>query len=51
VLATGNRALVLAKVRDQVLSSLPPAVKERLRFVGEANWMAATSPSPWSTPA
>jgi RHH-type proline utilization regulon transcriptional repressor/proline dehydrogenase/delta 1-pyrroline-5-carboxylate dehydrogenase len=36
VLATGNRAIVLADSRDQVLSSLPVEVKERVRFIGEA---------------
>jgi RHH-type proline utilization regulon transcriptional repressor/proline dehydrogenase/delta 1-pyrroline-5-carboxylate dehydrogenase len=36
VLATGNHALVLADSRDQVLSTLPAEVKERVRFVGEA---------------
>ncbi|MFC5552119.1 trifunctional transcriptional regulator/proline dehydrogenase/L-glutamate gamma-semialdehyde dehydrogenase [Massilia aerilata] len=36
VLVTGNRALVLADARDQVLGSLPPEVKAQLRFVGEA---------------
>jgi RHH-type proline utilization regulon transcriptional repressor/proline dehydrogenase/delta 1-pyrroline-5-carboxylate dehydrogenase len=36
VLVTGNRALVLAESRDQVLATLPAEVKERLRFVGEA---------------
>jgi RHH-type proline utilization regulon transcriptional repressor/proline dehydrogenase/delta 1-pyrroline-5-carboxylate dehydrogenase len=36
VLATGNRAIVLADSRGQVLSSLPAEVKERLRFIGEA---------------
>ncbi len=36
VLATGNRALVLADSRDQVLATLPAEVKERVRFVGEA---------------
>jgi RHH-type proline utilization regulon transcriptional repressor/proline dehydrogenase/delta 1-pyrroline-5-carboxylate dehydrogenase len=36
VLVTGNRALVLADSRDKVLASLPAEVKERLRFVGEA---------------
>jgi RHH-type proline utilization regulon transcriptional repressor/proline dehydrogenase/delta 1-pyrroline-5-carboxylate dehydrogenase len=36
VFATGNRAIVLADSRDQVLGSLPAEVKERLRFVGEA---------------
>jgi RHH-type proline utilization regulon transcriptional repressor/proline dehydrogenase/delta 1-pyrroline-5-carboxylate dehydrogenase len=40
VLATGNHALVLAdasgQAGDQVLASLPPEVKERVRFVGEA---------------
>jgi RHH-type proline utilization regulon transcriptional repressor/proline dehydrogenase/delta 1-pyrroline-5-carboxylate dehydrogenase len=33
VLATGNRALVLA---DAVLDSLPAEVKQRVRFIGEA---------------
>jgi RHH-type proline utilization regulon transcriptional repressor/proline dehydrogenase/delta 1-pyrroline-5-carboxylate dehydrogenase len=36
VLVTGNRALVLADSRDNLLASLPAEVKERLRFVGEA---------------
>jgi RHH-type proline utilization regulon transcriptional repressor/proline dehydrogenase/delta 1-pyrroline-5-carboxylate dehydrogenase len=36
VLVTGNRALVLADSRDKVLASLPAEVKQRLRFVGEA---------------
>jgi RHH-type proline utilization regulon transcriptional repressor/proline dehydrogenase/delta 1-pyrroline-5-carboxylate dehydrogenase len=36
VLVTGNRALVLADSRDKVLASLPAEVKERLRFIGEA---------------
>ncbi|MFK3739302.1 trifunctional transcriptional regulator/proline dehydrogenase/L-glutamate gamma-semialdehyde dehydrogenase [Massilia sp. TN1-12] len=36
VLATGNRALVLADARSQVLSGLPAAVKERVRFIGDA---------------
>jgi RHH-type proline utilization regulon transcriptional repressor/proline dehydrogenase/delta 1-pyrroline-5-carboxylate dehydrogenase len=40
VLVTGNRALILldslADTRDQVLGSLPAEVKERVRFVGEA---------------
>jgi RHH-type proline utilization regulon transcriptional repressor/proline dehydrogenase/delta 1-pyrroline-5-carboxylate dehydrogenase len=36
VFATGNRALVLANSRDQVLDSLPAEVKERVRFIGEA---------------
>jgi RHH-type proline utilization regulon transcriptional repressor/proline dehydrogenase/delta 1-pyrroline-5-carboxylate dehydrogenase len=40
VLVTGNRALILldslADSRDQVRSSLPAEVKERVRFVGEA---------------
>jgi len=36
VLVTGNRALVLADARDQVLGSLPAEVKERVRFIGEA---------------
>jgi RHH-type proline utilization regulon transcriptional repressor/proline dehydrogenase/delta 1-pyrroline-5-carboxylate dehydrogenase len=40
VLATGNRALVLTDVltdaRGQVLDSLPAQVKERVRFIGEA---------------
>lgn len=36
VLVTGNRALVLADARDPVLSTLPAEVKERLRFIGEA---------------
>jgi RHH-type proline utilization regulon transcriptional repressor/proline dehydrogenase/delta 1-pyrroline-5-carboxylate dehydrogenase len=36
VLVTGNRALVLADSRDQVLGSLPAEVKERVRFIGEA---------------
>jgi RHH-type proline utilization regulon transcriptional repressor/proline dehydrogenase/delta 1-pyrroline-5-carboxylate dehydrogenase len=36
VLVTGNRALVLADSRDQVLDSLPAEVKERVRFIGEA---------------
>jgi len=36
VLATGNRALVLADSRDQVLGSLPAEVKERVRFIGDA---------------
>jgi RHH-type proline utilization regulon transcriptional repressor/proline dehydrogenase/delta 1-pyrroline-5-carboxylate dehydrogenase len=40
VLVTGNRALVLADAStnpgDQVLATLPAEVKERVRFVGEA---------------
>jgi len=36
VLVTGNRALVLADSRDQVLGSLPAEVKERVRFIGDA---------------
>ena len=36
VLVTGNRALVLADSRDQVLGSLPAEVKEHVRFIGEA---------------
>jgi RHH-type proline utilization regulon transcriptional repressor/proline dehydrogenase/delta 1-pyrroline-5-carboxylate dehydrogenase len=40
VLVTGNRALVLADASanpgEQVLASLPAEVKERVRFVGEA---------------
>src|SRR5207237_278243 len=36
VLATGNRALVLADDAAQVLSSLPAEVKARIRFIGEA---------------
>jgi RHH-type proline utilization regulon transcriptional repressor/proline dehydrogenase/delta 1-pyrroline-5-carboxylate dehydrogenase len=36
VLVTGNRALVLADTRDQVLATLPAEVKERVRFIGEA---------------
>jgi RHH-type proline utilization regulon transcriptional repressor/proline dehydrogenase/delta 1-pyrroline-5-carboxylate dehydrogenase len=40
VLVTGNRALLLADVSansgEQVLASLPAEVKERVRFVGEA---------------
>jgi RHH-type proline utilization regulon transcriptional repressor/proline dehydrogenase/delta 1-pyrroline-5-carboxylate dehydrogenase len=36
VLVTGNRALVLADAREQVLGSLPAEVKERVRFIGEA---------------
>jgi len=36
VLATGNHALVLADSPDQVLATLPAEVKERVRFVGEA---------------
>jgi RHH-type proline utilization regulon transcriptional repressor/proline dehydrogenase/delta 1-pyrroline-5-carboxylate dehydrogenase len=40
VLVTGNRALVLAEgsatTGDQVLGSLPAEVKERVRFIGEA---------------
>jgi RHH-type proline utilization regulon transcriptional repressor/proline dehydrogenase/delta 1-pyrroline-5-carboxylate dehydrogenase len=36
VLVTGNRALVLADARDLVLGSLPAEVKERVRFIGEA---------------
>jgi RHH-type proline utilization regulon transcriptional repressor/proline dehydrogenase/delta 1-pyrroline-5-carboxylate dehydrogenase len=40
VLVTGNRALILldslADSHDQVLGSLPAEMKERLRFVGEA---------------
>jgi RHH-type proline utilization regulon transcriptional repressor/proline dehydrogenase/delta 1-pyrroline-5-carboxylate dehydrogenase len=35
VFATGNRALVLADDRGQVLSGLPASVKERVRFIGE----------------
>jgi RHH-type proline utilization regulon transcriptional repressor/proline dehydrogenase/delta 1-pyrroline-5-carboxylate dehydrogenase len=37
VFATGNHALVLAEGRDQVLSSLPAAVKARLRFVAASD--------------
>jgi RHH-type proline utilization regulon transcriptional repressor/proline dehydrogenase/delta 1-pyrroline-5-carboxylate dehydrogenase len=36
VFATGNRALVLADARDQVLDNLPAEVKERVRFIVEA---------------
>jgi RHH-type proline utilization regulon transcriptional repressor/proline dehydrogenase/delta 1-pyrroline-5-carboxylate dehydrogenase len=36
VFATGNRAVVLADSRDQVLGSLPAEVKENLRFIGDA---------------
>jgi RHH-type proline utilization regulon transcriptional repressor/proline dehydrogenase/delta 1-pyrroline-5-carboxylate dehydrogenase len=36
VLVTGNRALVLADAREQVLGDLPAEVKERVRFIGEA---------------
>lgn len=36
VLVTGNRALVLADARDPVLATLPAEVRERLRFIGEA---------------
>jgi RHH-type proline utilization regulon transcriptional repressor/proline dehydrogenase/delta 1-pyrroline-5-carboxylate dehydrogenase len=36
VLVTGNCALVLADSRDQVLGSLPAEVKDRVRFIGEA---------------
>jgi RHH-type proline utilization regulon transcriptional repressor/proline dehydrogenase/delta 1-pyrroline-5-carboxylate dehydrogenase len=34
-LSTGNRALVLARVQGSVLASLPSAVKERIRFIGD----------------
>jgi RHH-type transcriptional regulator, proline utilization regulon repressor / proline dehydrogenase / delta 1-pyrroline-5-carboxylate dehydrogenase len=36
VLVTGNRALVWADSRDQVLDLLPAEVKERVRFIGDA---------------
>jgi RHH-type proline utilization regulon transcriptional repressor/proline dehydrogenase/delta 1-pyrroline-5-carboxylate dehydrogenase len=36
VLATGNRAIVLADARGQLLDSLPAEVRERVRFIGEA---------------
>ena len=36
VLVTGNRALLLADSRDQALASLPAEVKERVRFVADA---------------
>lgn len=36
VLVTGNRAMVLADARDPVLATLPAEVRERLRFIGEA---------------
>ncbi|MFL6674764.1 MAG: trifunctional transcriptional regulator/proline dehydrogenase/L-glutamate gamma-semialdehyde dehydrogenase [Massilia sp.] len=35
-LATGNRALVLAQSQESILSSLPALVRERIRFIGEA---------------
>jgi RHH-type proline utilization regulon transcriptional repressor/proline dehydrogenase/delta 1-pyrroline-5-carboxylate dehydrogenase len=35
-LATGNRALVLARAQESVLASLPALVKERIRFVGDS---------------
>ena len=34
VFATGNHALVLADARDPLLSTLPAAARERMRFVG-----------------
>ena len=34
-LATGNRALVLAPTPESIPTDLPPAVKERVRFVGK----------------
>jgi len=42
VLVTGNRGLVLADSRDQVLGSLPPEVKAQVRFVGRS--MTMTGP-------
>ena len=35
VLATGNRALVLAPAPDAIPADLPAAVKERVRFIGK----------------
>ena len=40
-LATGNRALVLAPTPESIPTDLPPAVKERVRFVGKEEIDAA----------
>ncbi|WP_137172658.1 trifunctional transcriptional regulator/proline dehydrogenase/L-glutamate gamma-semialdehyde dehydrogenase [Massilia sp. HP4] len=40
-LATGNRALVLAPTPESIPADLPPAVKERVRFVGKEEIDAA----------
>ena len=41
VLATGNRALVLAPTPESIPANLPAAVKERVRFVGKEEIDAA----------